>query len=136
MVQVGSVVVAHSPSVWPVAGMASVSRVSPQTEQVRAFSPSMVQVGSVVVAHSPSVWSTPAAGMASLSRVSPQTVHCSSFRPSFLQVAGVTVTHSPSSWPEAGMASVFVPLQTEQVKVFTPSLVQVGSVVTAPLSQV
>ena len=33
------------------------------------------------------------------------------------------------------MASVFVPLQTGQVKVFTPSLVQVGSVVTAPLSQ-
>lgn len=68
-------------------------------------------------------------GMVSVSSTSPHTVQRNSLVPVENAPALLVTVHSPSSCPVAGIVSLYVSPQTEQVYVVLPSSVQVASVV-------
>ena len=100
-VQVGSLVMTHSPKVWVLlTGMTSVWVSSPRM-QSRCLEPSSTQVASRSMTHSPYSW--PRALMASV-RVSPQKVRT----PSAVQVGSFVTTPASHLWVllSTGMLSV------------------------------
>ena len=115
---------------WPVAAIDFVS-VFEHTEQVLVLSPFVSQPGAFVSVQLPILCPVAAIDFVSVVEHTEQVLVLSPF---VSQPGAFVCDHSPYVWLVVfAMVSVFVPLQTVHVKVFTPVSLQFAVFVTSPL---